>query len=356
MITIGRVVPCTPSHETILRHFRTCRGLYILGAGASAGLVPFGPEFLRGPGIDYVRGGGFPADLPQQSELTRRSVAAFTGMDVDDRRALFFPGRDIRPGTTDFPVTEFLLRQPDFFTRQRLKHALAESRFRHRQSDSYLVFRLFHPSVILNYNLDGLASDLCGQCHRVIAAHHTVERRYGSPEMAQFLASVREFDLPVPSDDILLCAPESYTDFQLLRRLSEAMRSPPHFVALIGYSFGRNGSGYDDRVSWDFFCRAFDRFAGNIYVVEPKPDDLQGRIAQATKSKNVFGVRAYWNILAHAFIEASGDRPSRKSLNYACEQILDTSGDRVIFPRYGVCPISLTFHGATSAAACRLPR
>ena len=255
------------------------------------------------------------------------------GMDSDDLLSRLFPGRAIRPGTPEFPYKEILRRQPDFFTRLHLKRALAEFRFSHRRSESYLAFQLFHPSVILNYNLDGLASDLCDRRHRVIAAHHTVAHRYGSPEVAEVLTSVRDFNRPVPSDDILLCAQSSYTDFQLQRRLSEAMRSTPHFVALIGYSFGRNGSAYDDHVSWDFFCRTFHKFPGNIYVIEPKPDGLQAHIAEATKSKNVFGVRAYWNILAHTFMEASGDRPGRRSLHYACEQLLDTFGDRVIFPR-----------------------
>jgi hypothetical protein len=334
MLTIGRTPSSsTPSYETVLRHFRTSRGLYILGAGASAGLVPFGLDVLRGPAIDYLQGGGFPVDIPQQSELlTQRIVADLMGMDVDERRSLTFPGRVRRPGTTDFPW-EMSRRQPDFYTRLALKHSLAKSRFCHWRSDSYRAFQLFHPSVILNYNLDGLASDLCHRCHRVIAAHHTVPRRYGSPQMAKILASVRGSNLPVPSDDILVCVPESYTDVQLQRRLSEAMGSSPHFVALIGYSFSRNGNAYDDRVSWDFFCREFNKFTGNIYVIEPRPYELQSRIADSIRSKNVFGVRAYWNVLAHAFMEMSGECPSRKSLNYACEQILDTFGDRVIFPR-----------------------
>ena len=109
------------------------------------------------------------------------------GMDSDDLLSRLFPGRAIRPGTPEFPYKEILRRQPDFFTRLHLKRALAEFRFSHRRSESYLAFQLFHPSVILNYNLDGLASDLCDRRHRVIAAHHTVAHRYGSPEAAEFL-------------------------------------------------------------------------------------------------------------------------------------------------------------------------
>jgi hypothetical protein len=220
--------------------------------------------------------------------------------------------------------------QPDFYTKRSVEYALAMPRFQRRQSDNYLAFRLFHPAVILNYNLDGLASDLCTPPHRVIAAHGTVERGYGSPEMEELLKRVRGFDLPVPRDDNVLCVRESDDDSggQLQRKLSRAMGACPHFIAVIGYSFGP-----DDWVSWLTFCRAFRRFAGIIYVIGPEPQELSNRIADAIKSKNVLGIRAYWNILAHAFIDSVGDYRTRKSLNYTCERILDVSGDRTVFLR-----------------------
>lgn len=141
---------------------------------------------------------------------------------------------------------------------------------------------------------------------------------------------MREFDRLVPRDDNVLCVRESDDPFggQLQRKLSRAMGACPHFIAVIGYSFGP-----DDWVSWLTFCRAFRRFAGIIYVIGPEPQELSNRIADAIKSKSVFGIRAYWNILAHAFIDAIGDYRTRRSLNYTCERILDASGDRTVFLR-----------------------
>jgi hypothetical protein len=104
----------TPSHEAILQHFQARRGLYILGAGASTGLVPFASEFLRTPAIDYVHGGGFPVETPHQSELTRKSIGALLSGDAEDISSLLFPGRIRRPGTAEFPYEEMLRRQPDF--------------------------------------------------------------------------------------------------------------------------------------------------------------------------------------------------------------------------------------------------
>ena len=61
----------TPSLESILRHFLSRRGLYILGAGASAELAPLGVSFWTASPIDYLRNvSSFPVAVPQRSELT----------------------------------------------------------------------------------------------------------------------------------------------------------------------------------------------------------------------------------------------------------------------------------------------
>jgi hypothetical protein len=56
-------------------------------------------------------------------------------------------------------------------------------------------------------------------------------------------------------------------------------------------------------------------------------------IADGVGSNRVFGTRGYWNIVAHVFLEAGRGRIDGRSLNYACERILDRHGDRGVFPR-----------------------
>jgi len=180
------MAPRAPCKETILRHFRTRRGLYILGAGASVGHVRLSNGLLRAPALAYARGGSFSALVSKQSELTRKSVAAATGNNLKTALSHLFPDRVVRPGTAEFPLEEMLQLMPDLYTLQHMRHALAKPRFMDHQSDNYLAFRLFHPSVILNYNLDGLASHLC-RPHKVITPHGTIESWYGSPQMADYL-------------------------------------------------------------------------------------------------------------------------------------------------------------------------
>lgn len=106
----------------------------------------------------------------------------------------------------------------------------------------------------------------------------------------------------------------------------------PQFIAIVGYTFGRSGSGHDDCVSLDVFLEAFRGYAGNVYVLEPRPEQLGEMLADCIESNNVFGVPAYWNILAHAFVRATLGRDCGRSLNYICEEILDRHGNRAVFP------------------------
>jgi hypothetical protein len=315
-----------PSYEFMLKHFRARPGLYILGAGASAGEAPFGENFMLGPALDYIPG-GFPVDIPTHSELSQKIIAIANGLSPAD----FFPERAIRLGTEEFPVYEMLRRLPDYYARLFMKHKLAAPRFLQRQSDNYRVFRAFYPSMILNYNLDGLATDLCGKYHRVIDAHGTIEHGYGSPQAAKVIEVARGFDLAGLSDDLLLCTPEERY-LQLPQRLSWVEKCAPDFIAVIGYSFGRNGDNFDDNVSLEIFQRRFKGFAGNVYVIDPHPETLREMIAERLKSKYVFGVRAYWNVLAHVFIYVLQDKGGRKSINYMCEKIFDTLGCEIAFP------------------------
>jgi len=324
----------TPSHEFLLRHFRTQRGLFILGAGASAGAsasageVRFGQDFLIAPALHYVRGNSFPVSVPIPSELSRKIINAAGGVPL----SRIFQDRIIRPGMAEFPYQELLQRMPDGFARIDMKHYLSKVRFSERPRDNYTAFRFFHPAMLVNYNLDGLATEYCNDVHQVLTPHGTIPKGYGSPDVARLLESARDYDLQLGPDELVISVPESCADRNLADCLDVMAQCSPLFIAIVGYTFGRNDNGHDDWISLDRFKSAFHRFAGNIYVIEPRPERLREMIADGLESNRVFGVCAYWNILSHVFMMAAGGRMDRRSLNYLCEQILDRHGDSVVFP------------------------
>ena len=297
--------------------------MFILGAGASAGAsevageIRFGQDFLIGPALEYVRGGSFPVSIPIPSELSRKIINVARAAPL----VRVFPDRIIRPGTDEFPYQELVERMPDGFARLYMKHDLLSVRFSGRPCDNYTAFRLFHPAMLMNYNLDGLATEYCGDVHRVVTPHGTVPKGYGSPDVARLWASTRDYDLQLGPDGLVISLPESSDDVNLWRCLDVMAAFSPEFIAIVGYTFGRNGNGHDDWISLDRFKRAFRGFPGDIYVIEPKPEALREVIVDGVESNRVFSVRGYWNIMAHVFMEAVHGRANGRSLNYACERI-----------------------------------
>jgi hypothetical protein len=317
-----------PSLEFLFRRFQACSGLFVLGAGASAPTVGLGYDFLTGPALDYVRGGSFPVDLPASSELTRKIIGMARNI-APDR---ICPHRVLRPGTDVIPYWELLDRLPRAYTRLNLKYDLSKYRYGGNAIDNYSAFRLFAPSLLLNYNLDGLAEDYCGDIHEVLTPHGTVEAFHGAPGMVDIIKGVRDFDFDLDPDRLNLCEDETISDMRLVTSLLRMWQFSPAYIAIIGYTFGRNGAGHDDWVSLESFEYRFSEFDGDIYVIEPQPAALCEMLRERLKSKRVIGVRGYWNVLSHAFLQTARALDQPRSLNWVCEDILDRLGDRIAFP------------------------
>jgi hypothetical protein len=234
-----------PSYELILRHFQARRGLYLLGAGASAGLVPIGGNLFRIAALDWLRSfSGFSPGIPAHSLLGQRIIEPALGISMFE-----LTGREIRPGTELYPIEAVLRRLPDNAARLRILIEMAKFRFSGLATDNYRVFGRFHPSLILNYNLDGLVADQCGGQHRVINVHAIVDPWYGSPSAESIMPAIRQFNFSLPADDLILCVPEHHEDEGLKKRLQMTGAFSPDFIAIIGYRFAKVGNQYDDYVS-----------------------------------------------------------------------------------------------------------
>jgi hypothetical protein len=199
------------------------------------------------------------------------------------------------------------------------------------------VFQFFHPSLIANYNHDGLAEHFCKNIHAVLDMHGTVDPEYGAPSIVRLVDQFRDIDIPNPIDSILMGVSESFFDphpaqRRFRRQLSTVAAFSPDFIAIIGYSFAQSKTGYDDVVSLTSFVETRRGFPGNIYIIQPSPDALCEMIADNIQSKSVFPVRTYWNVLAHAFTTVLFDSNSRKSLNYIYDQTLGKFGCKFAFP------------------------
>jgi hypothetical protein len=314
-----------PNPAAFLRRLRTGRGLYFLGAGASTGEAPFGTGFLRDPLIDFLRhASSFSINRPEQPPLNKLLLDAGAHLTAFD-----IHGRTLRPGTEDI-TQELLQLVPPNFPRSYLMHRLAVARYRRRTSHNYLPFCFAPPSLFMNYNHDGLASDLIGCTHPVIAVHGSIDPWIGAPEAIEFIRTVGiDYGLAIAPDQLLMLEPESYFDHNLARRLLPMVRFRPEFIAIIGYSFAWTGQRHNDAVSLDCFVDRYREFPGTVFVVEPQPERLQETLAERLHAADVVALPARWNLLAHAFLEALGERLHGRTLNDYCSALYDSGhGDK----------------------------
>jgi hypothetical protein len=291
-------------------------------------MAPLGNAFWRRPATAFLRDiGAIPVEVPKQSLLTSRMLGEARRIGAKD----VYPDRIFRPGADDFPYQDALRRMTDYYARNIIKHALARPLWDRRQSHNYNIFNSFFPSVLANYNHDGLAEAYCGRRHRVLSMHGTVGEHFGAPWVGQFLADSREFDFPMHHDGLLMGVPEGQS-VELLGRLQSATAFRPDFIAVIGYSFAKIDNKHDDHVSFDWYMSHFQGYDGAIYVVDPQPAAVQAALADGLQSRKVVAVKAYWNVLSHVLMQALYSRQSPRSLSYRYEQILDRDGNGLVYP------------------------
>ncbi len=321
-----------PTLEHMFARLRKRMGLFVIGAGASAGSSPVGRDFWRRSPLDYLRDlRSFPAVITPREPLTQRMID-HSGIDVGD----IFSGREFRPGFDEYLIREILKRLPDAFAREQLKHVLARTKYLAQTegavTDSYRVFQAFWPSIIADYNHDGLAREFCGAQHAITEMHGAIHPLYGSPESGARISALREFDLVLPHDDLIMGLPESWTDVRLYRRLSWVLNRAPQHVAIIGYSFAQMGNRYDDAVTLTCFIHRFKHYPGAIFVIGPDPGQLCEMLADALKIKTVYPIKRYWNVLAHAYLVSQQEPGKFRSLDHAHGFLYDQHGSGLAFP------------------------
>jgi hypothetical protein len=76
-------------------------------------------------------------------------------------------------------------------------HQLAGPRFARRRIPNYTVLRHFRHSLLLTWNMDGLARDTCSHWHHVVEAHGSVGAEYGGTAGAYWARVTQEYRLDV---------------------------------------------------------------------------------------------------------------------------------------------------------------
>lgn len=309
-----------PQHTLalLLSRLRSESGLYLFGAGASAPIVPMAPNLLLGTAASYVHLGSFPTETAPITVLTERIQAQARGHD--------FWGRPLRPGTDDFPTMEVLARLGHGGALAHYMHQLAGPRFARQRIPNYTVLRFFRRSILLTWNMDGLAHDTCGDHHHVVEAHGDIAAEYGSAAGAEWARVAQEYGLETTAHGLHPIGPEHLDDVELQHRLQAMQKCDPAFVLIVGYSFGLFDGRCDDQLALATFIGRFRDAPIDVYVCSPQPTGLACLLGEELRSNRVYAFSVYWNVMAWAFTQVIAGRMDPALLDYIHDATLDARG------------------------------
>jgi hypothetical protein len=268
------------------------RTFYVLGAGASFGLVPMTPQLGSFVEREYHKIGIYPVSRASRSPLFERIVNATRVDGGDYRRALLW---NIAPGTLDLLVQRGLWRSTDGSV-----------------PPQYAVFDVVgQPSTIFSFNLDGLASAYCCTKHCVLEPHGRIDRSWiEARDYDAWLHATAAYDLVLPNVmPKLLPSPEpsgiteTYA-YSLGRRLFTQCR----VLVLVGYSFGRMKNTFDDAESFEYFVDLLRTRPRPTLILSPSPDELVDLLQQQLHSRRVFGFPVRWELLSRIVLSIADAR------------------------------------------------
>lgn len=259
------------------------RAFYILGAGASYGLIPVTQQMRAGIKRNYLEAGIFPVSRTPRTALHDRVVGKPVREAADWNEMLL---QNIPVGALElFVQRELYLPIEDIAPPQ------------------YAIFdAVGTPATIFNFNLDGLASLFCSAKHVVLEPHGRGDWFWFKDESnyEYWREATTAFDVRLPVIiPKLLPSPEpneivSSLPYQVARRL---FRLAPA-VLIVGYSFANWNGRRDDSASWNFLIRLLKRYPKTAFVISPFPEELTATLQEKLSSSNVVGVSIFWETFA----------------------------------------------------------
>jgi hypothetical protein len=196
------------------------------------------------------------------------------------------------------------------------------------------------PSVVFNFNVDGLANRFCKN-HVVINAHGTLDPKvFHSKKWDEMIEICLTYHLEPPKIPDVLLPYKEPIGITNKNQYKYARKFYPYtkYVVIIGYSFGFNGSSFDDWESYLFFIGLFKKHEKPIIIISPSgADQIAYMLGEKLLRNNIYVISAYWNYLATAMIESRRMRvmyPHIKenhkiSLEYIYQAILDGMQSRL---------------------------
>ncbi|MCX5814555.1 MAG: hypothetical protein NT178_18735 [Proteobacteria bacterium] len=258
---------------------------YLLGAGASAGMVPLTRELKKTVVTRYRSFGMYPVERVEPDPVFERVIG------------------DPTEGTDQ--ITAALLR----YLFPSAVHAMVLQQLSPPQNaplaDQYGLFlRAAKPSTFFNMNVDGLARRYC-LGHYVLEPHGRIPPALvRSPRWDEVIDALLEFGFAAPQiPGVLLPQPEPIT----ITSRAAYLAARPLFYAgryfvIIGYSFGKSSQHdtFDDIETFEFFRELLRSTGKTVLVLSPEPGFVGFLCREAMRRSSVHELAVYWDHLSAA--------------------------------------------------------
>src|ERR1700733_373671 len=300
-----------PGLRTLLDIIQRPQSCAVLGAGASAPLVPLAGQLSQLVRKRLLAVGIFPATRIARDEIADRILgsgrAFIPPWDTDGLLEEELVAEHLSPGAVKAATISLLWPQAHDWV-----------------PPQYAAFNISpNPLALINYNSDGLASQYCSQ-HWIVNVHGTVlsaaQRQH--LDWDRCIDALQEFHsleltsvpgLLLPQREPLAMA--SNTAYEKVWKL--LVQS--HRIAIIGYSFGEG----DDVVAYSYLRTVLRERNIPCVVVNPDARELAGELSESAKARRVYPLPMYWHMLACALL-ASRCRPRLKNCDHRrlCERCI----------------------------------
>lgn len=275
----------------LLEAFECSYSFYVLGAGASAGIVPMTAQLRDNIVNRFISFGSFPAETFQHDHIFLRVIG-----DSNDFGNLYTSAllKHLYPSAVHAMVIKELTPPKSI-----------------KEAYSYEIFLLIKkPSTIFNMNVDGLAEIYCIG-HYLLEPHGRVPiELVHSQFWDEYIDALLDFGFDIHEIPGLILPKPEPIHVTSLPAYSKAtsLIEPAQFVIFIGYSFGyfEKSESYDDFETFEFFrdlLRHYRHHRKDILIISPNPEMIGSAIEEAACLLNVSSMAFYWNYLCQAIKE-----------------------------------------------------
>ena len=289
--------------EPLLSSLAKQKSFFLLGAGASAGLVPFTPEFSSQIKDRFLKHGSYDVVSLPRDEIGERIVGPLNN--------------------APYSIQDELLNSiPSAFITASILKQMVPASLGYCHNYEILNYGST-PKFIFNMNTDGVAKKIC-KCHYVLEPHGSIpydlihSTKYNQHlEDLLLYTKLRTYRIP----SLLLPQPEPKNitvrkEYLITERLFPDISC---FV-VIGYSFGKFKDSLDDIETFDYFRYLLRKFPKPIVVIAPHPETTSSLIQDATHITDSYSIPVFWDCLSRAIICVIHENQLRRFIELKCHK------------------------------------